>query len=146
MAQSKEELAKALEALASGQADAHQEKQPQEDPLEPTQEPPPPPAIRVSRAAKPLPGKPGVPLAQRPSAPLPNRGIFLRQAAIPPMLTLGILMPAAGVASLMLGDESPLDQHPLIAPLLVLVGLLILGVTVLNMLHVRHLLSVSSKR
>ena len=146
MAPSKEELAKALEALASGQTDAHQEKQPPEEPPVSSEQDPPPPIPRVSRTIRPLPGKPGVPLARRPSAPLPNRSIFLRRTVIPPLLTLGLLMPAAGIASLVMGDESPLDQHPLVATLLIPLGLFILGVAALNMLHVKHLLSASSKR
>lgn len=145
MAKSKEELAKALEALASGQADA-QHSQPHRQPTPPPDDIPPPPAIRVSHSVRPLPGKPGVPAAPKSAATEVHRRLFLRQTVIPPLLTLGVLMPVAGVASLLMRDESPLSEHPLIPILLILLGLLSLGAATINMLEARQLLSVSGKR
>lgn len=145
MGQSKEEVAKALEAMASGQADA-QAGQSHRQPSPPPDDIPTPPAVRVSHSVRPLPGKPGVPAEQRPVATAVTRRIFLRQTLIPPLLTLGVLMPIAGVASLLMHDESPLDEHPFVSALLILLGLLMMGAAVFNMLHVRHLLSASGKR
>lgn len=145
MATSKEELAKALEALASGRTDAQQDPEQHKQPAVSPQDNPLPPAARVSHSIRPLPGKPGVPAAQRPAAPV-NRRLFLRQTVIPPLLTLGVLMPISGVASLLMRDDSPLGEHPLVPIMLILLGLLTLGAAVLNMLQVRQLLSVSGKR
>jgi hypothetical protein len=145
MARSKEELAKALEALASGEVDAHHEEQQHEQPAVSPRARQLPQAVHVSRTIRPLPGKPGVPMAQNRASPPAKRSIFVRQTVIPPLLTLGVLMPTAGAASLAMGEESPLAEHPLIAVLLILMGLLILGAAILNMLHVKRLLLASSK-
>ncbi|GEM_PF-5342423 len=141
MAASKEEIAKALETLASGQTDAqheHEQHAPQEA-SEPAQQLPH--IDRVSRSIRPLPGKPGVPAERKPAAPQVSRGVLLRQTAIPPLLTLGVLMPIAGSTSLLMGEESPLTERPLVSVLLILLGLLILLSAALNMLHVKRLLS-----
>lgn len=159
MAASNEELARALEAMSSGQADAQPEQQ--EDPALPSHsahpappaepsQPEPTPAARVSHAIRPLPGKPVAP-APAPARGMQqrspdDRGLTLRRTIIPPLLTLGTLMPLMGVASLIMGEESPLGEQPLVPALLILVGLLILGMAALNMLQVRHLLSASAKR
>ncbi len=140
MATAKDELARALEALAAGQADAdHEQDQRDQAPL-------PEQVQHVSHSIRPLPGKPGVPAAEKRPAPMANRSIYLRQTIIPPLLTLGVLMPLAGITSLIMGVESPLGDQLLLPIVLILLGLLIVGAAALNMLHVRHLLSATAKR
>lgn len=147
MAASKDDLAKALEAMTSGQTDAHpEEQQPQEPPVAPRRPERPADPTHVSHTIRPLPGKPGTPAVETHLKPIPDRNIGLRRTMIPPLLTLGTLMPLAGVASLVMGEESPLGEQLLVPVLLILLGLLILGVAALNMLQVRHLLSASAKR
>jgi hypothetical protein len=146
MAASKEELAEALERLASGQADIPPEPampdQPaiahgQDTPLNPE---------HAGHLVRPLPRKPGIPPAHVPGMDPVARAIFLRQTATPLLLTLGVVMPLSGVASLLMGDDSPLVEHPSAAILLILLGVLILGAAVLNMLQLKHVLSTSRKR
>lgn len=143
MAASNDELARALEAMSSGQGEA-----PVSAPAEKEAQAAAPAAVGSEPAHPDLDTRRGSAASalkiQRSSSS--GHSLFLRQTAIPPLLTLGTLMPLAGIASLVLGEESPLGEQVLVPALLILVGLLILGIAALNMLQVRQLLSGSTKR
>lgn len=121
--------------MSSGQAREHSAEAdaPEAAPVEPAK----------PQAAASTPQRPAA--ATRPST-ANDRNLHLRQTVIPPLLTMGTLMPLLGLVSLLLGDESPLGESKLVPVLLIVVGLLILGMAAMNMLQVRQQLSASAKR
>jgi hypothetical protein len=145
MTTSKDELAKALEALASGKEDARHSQQQEQGDVPDQAHQAPMLADRMSHSIRPLPGKPGVPAMATHDRPRANRSIWLRQTAIPPLLTLGVLMSLTGIASLIMGEESPLGEQLLLPILMILLGLLTLAAAALNMRQVRHLVSAARR-
>ena len=75
-------------------------------------------------------------------AMMTTKSLEAHRTAIPILLVCGIMFALAGVLKFVVGDESPISDFPLWMPILlfVLAGLSLI-VAVLNMLHVRRMLS-----
>lgn len=125
--QSRDDLVKALEALSAAEPRAL----PESSPGEPAQSVPPPsgPSTQLPRQAA------------SANVPPRTRSLELKRTMIPLLLTLGIALPALGIACLMMGDESPLADQALVPLLMIVVGVLIAAAGVVTMIQVRAELS-----
>jgi len=70
-----------------------------------------------------------------------QQGVRFKQTIIPPMLTVGVLLPIFGLWIVLGGEEMPLSGQTFLAVALIVLGLMVLGAAVLTMLQVRFLLS-----
>ena len=153
-ANSKDDLAKALEAMASGgqpsaetPADPAHPEPMSEPAIAPERRPATPPAATVpgrpARPATPLstPVPSAQPLSQVLAVQRARKQLGVLRTAIPPLLTMGVMLVLAAVASIIAGEDSLLGDQLALPITMILLGLVLLGAAVLTMVHVRRLLS-----
>jgi hypothetical protein len=70
-----------------------------------------------------------------------QQSVKFKQTIIPPMLTLGLLLPGFGLWILLGDEDMPLAGATGIAVTLIIFGLLVLTAAVLTMLQVRFLIA-----
>jgi hypothetical protein len=85
-------------------------------------------------AAKPHPKLTGAALMRM------QQSIEFKRTIIPPMLTIGVLLPVFGLWILLGDEDMPLYGETAMAVLLLILGLMVLGAAVVPMLQVRYLL------
>ena len=162
---SKDELARALEALAGGQIadDGH--------PPRPTA----PRPLRPSTPSSPASSRPAAPQSMRPATPqssaaddddavivpapppsaflhyrsgrtAPRPGLTLRRTLIPVLLTCGVILLVLGALPRFLSSENPLSQMPYwLSFVLWGAGAFVLVMAAINMLAVKHLLEAQAQ-
>lgn len=159
---SKDDIANALKAFSAGNtADGENQAEPasaptpraqpqpkvarQMSPIDDSEAPSAPASARP--APRPQPAA-AVPSPKAPSQPpaaarveVSEKQITFKRTIIPLLLTLGLILPAGGVVSIAMGDESPIGAELMLPIIMIVLGLLILGVAVITMLQVKDLLS-----
>ena len=142
---SKDDLARALEAFSAGNAEPVMPPASKviraKSFLNPTQAPAAAKAARPPQAAPVESPRP----AQRPptaaTLAVTGRQLALKRTIIPLLLTLGVLFTLGGLVSLVMGQDSPIGPALTLPIVMMVLGLLLSGVTVLTMLQVKELLS-----
>ena len=103
----------------------------------------PTPRPQPTAVAAPSPKTPAqLPAAQQVA--VTDKQIAFKRTIIPLLLTLGLILPAGGVASIVLGDESPIGAELMLPIIMIVLGLLIFGVAVISMLQVKDVVSSKS--
>lgn len=70
-----------------------------------------------------------------------QQNVNFKRTIIPPMLTVGVLLPIFGLVVLLSGEDFPLYGHTFLAVTLLVMGLMVLAAAVVTMLQVRFLLA-----
>ena len=142
---SKDDLARALEAFSAGNAEPATPPASKviraQSPLDPTEAPAMPQAAIPAQAAPTESPKPAPRPAIAPQIAVTDRQLALKRTFIPLLLTLGLVFTLGGLVSLAMGQESPIGPALTLPIVMMVLGLLLLGVTVLTMLQVKELLS-----
>ena len=76
--------------------------------------------------------------AMQKASQFQNRVQF-KQTIIPPLLTMGVILSVMGIASMVMGEESPLGESMALPVIMLVLSVLLLASAVLTMLQVRHM-------